>query len=128
VFDMYAAHQKGNALRTIVSAPPSAYSRNGQPATLRGLNGSASLQGRTLTLTVTNADLKNSRETEIAVRGASIKSVKGINLLAADIHAHNTFADPNRVEPKELKLTTVGNPLVHSFPPASVTRLDIELV
>ena len=55
VFDMYAAHQKANAVRTVISSPPSSYTRNGQPATMRGLNGSASLLGRALTLTVTNS-------------------------------------------------------------------------
>jgi alpha-N-arabinofuranosidase len=94
---------------------------------LRGLNGSASLQGKALTLTVTNADLKNAREAEISVRGAAIKAVRGSNLVADDPHAHNTFADPRRVEPKEITVTQVRNPLVYSFPPASVTRLDIEL-
>ena len=81
-----------------------------------------------MTLTVTNADLKNPREAEISVRGATIKTVRGLNLVANDIHAHNTFADPRRVEPKEIAATQIRNPLVYSFPPASVTRLDIELI
>ena len=127
VFDMYAAHQKANALRTIVSSPPVGYTRNGQPATMRGLNGSASIQGRQLILTVTNGDLKNARETEILVRGATINSVKGTSLTSGDVHAHNSFADPRRIEPKEIRLAASRNPLVHTFPPASVTRLDITL-
>src|SRR6185295_19059301 len=76
VFDMYAAHQKANSVRTVISSPASSYTRNGQPATMRGLNGSASLQGKAMTLTVTNADLKNPREAEISVRGATIKAVR----------------------------------------------------
>ena len=71
--------------------------------------------------------MKNAREAEISVRGAAIKAVRGSNLVADDPHAHNTFADPRRVEPKEITVTQVRNPLVYSFPPASVTRLDIEL-
>ncbi len=128
VFDMYSAHQRANAIRTNVSSPPVAYTRNGQPATLRGLMGSASLQDRQLVLTVTNADLKTPRETEIAIRGATIKAIRGTSLTAGDIHAHNSFEDPNRVEPKEVRIAQTGNPLVYTFPPASVTRLDITLV
>jgi alpha-L-arabinofuranosidase len=127
VFDMYSAHQKATSVRTIVSSPPVAYTRNGQPATMRGLNASASLQDRRLTLTVTNADLKNPREAEISVRGATISSVKGTGLAVPDVHAHNTFDDPHRVEPKEIRVTLSGSPLVYIFPPASVTRLDVEL-
>src|SRR6202140_3592186 len=128
VFDMYSAHQGAHALKTIVSSPPSSYARSGQPATLRGLAGSASLRDRQLVLTVTNPDIRAARETEIAVRGATIKDVKGIVLTAGDIHAHNSFDNPRGVEPKEITITRTGNPLVHRFAPASVTRLDLTLV
>lgn len=127
VFDMYSVHQGKSAVRTIFSSPRSSYIRNGQPTTIRGLTGSASLDGRRLVLTVTNPDLKATRETEIAVRGAAIKTVKGTSLTATDIHAHNSFADPNRVEPKDVQVALTGSALVHKFAPASVTRLDIEL-
>ena len=127
VFDLYSAHQKGSAIRTIVSSPPAAYTRNGQPATMRALNGSASLKDRQLTLTVTNADLKNAREAEILVRGATVTSVKGLSITADDVHAHNTFQDPRRVEPKAITIAQRNGPIVFSFRPASVTRLDITL-
>ena len=128
VFDMYSVHQGKTAVKTVFSSARSNYTRNGQPATIRGLNGSASLDGKRLVLTVTNPDLKASRETEIAVRGATIRAARGVSLTASDIHAHNTFADPNRIVPKELQVTLSGNALVHKFAPASVTRLDIDLV
>ena len=127
VFDMYKDHQGKKALRTVVTSPRPSYTRNGQPATLRGLNGSSSLDGKRLVLTVTNADLKTTRETEIVVRGASIKSVKGTALSANDVKAHNSFADPNRIAPGAVAVQMTGDKLVYKFPPASVTRLDIEL-
>jgi Alpha-L-arabinofuranosidase len=128
VFDMYSVHQGKTAVRTLVASPRPAYSRNGQPATLRGLNGSASIDGKRLVLTVTNPDLKVARETEIAIRGAAIKSITGSSLTASDMQAHNSFADPNRIQPKPLQVRTTGSALVQTFAPASVTRLDIELV
>jgi alpha-N-arabinofuranosidase len=127
VFDMYSVHQGKTALRTVVTSPRPKYTKNGQPATLRGLNGSASLDGKRLVLTVTNADLKAAREAQIVVRGATVKSVKGISLTASDVHAHNSFADPNRIQAKEIPTTLTGGDLVHTFAPASVTRLDLEL-
>jgi alpha-N-arabinofuranosidase len=125
---MYSVHQGRNAVRTIFSSPRPAYTRNGQPATIRGLAGSASLDGRQLVLTVTNPDLKAVRETEIAIRGATVKAVKITSLTAPDIHAHNSFADPNHIEPKVAQAAQTGNGMVHRFAPASVTRLDIDLV
>ena len=127
IFEMYAAHQGGTSLRTVLSAPRSSYTRNGQPATISGLSGSASLHDRELILTVTNPDLRQTRETEIAVRGAAIKSVKSYTLAANDIHAHNSFDNPKAIEPKEGQVTTAGGALVYNFAPASVTRLRITL-
>ncbi|HEY8205808.1 MAG TPA: alpha-L-arabinofuranosidase C-terminal domain-containing protein [Pyrinomonadaceae bacterium] len=127
VFDMYSAHQRGKSLRTIVSSPRALYTRNGQAASIRALNGSASLHDRRLTLTVTNGDLKNAREAEIALRGATIKELSGLTLTASDIRAHNSFENARNVEPKAIGMMRAANPLVYVFPPASVTRLDLGL-
>jgi alpha-N-arabinofuranosidase len=73
-------------------------------------------------------DVSQTREAEIALRGATIKEVKVTTLTASDIHAHNSFDNPRQVEPKESQLTPRGgSTLVHSFAPASVTRLQITL-
>ena len=128
VFDMFAVHQGKTSLRTMVTSPRPSYTRNGEAATIRGLNSSASLDGKQLVLTVANPDLKTARETEIAVRGATISSVKGSALTATDMKAHNSFAEPNNLSPKEISVRMTGNSLVYSFPPASVTRLDITLI
>ena len=128
VFDMYSVHQGKTSLRTIVTSPRPTYTRNGETATIRGLNGSASLDGKQLVLTVTNPDLRAARETEIVVRGATISSIKGVGLTATDVKAHNSFTDPNSISPKEISVRMAGNAVVYSFPPASVTRLDIALV
>jgi len=63
-FELYTLHQGGNSLRTIFSAPQAEYDRDGKPATLWGLNGSASLKGKDLHLTVVNPHVSQSRETE----------------------------------------------------------------
>jgi len=133
VFDMYSVHQGKTALRTLVASPRPTYSRNGQPATVRGLNGSASIDGRRLVLTVTNPDLKNTRETEVAIRGAEFRSARATTLTATDVHEHNSFEDPQRVVPRQSEvplitsLRTPSSSFVYKFAPASVTRLDIEL-
>jgi alpha-L-arabinofuranosidase len=127
VFDMYLAHQGAQSLRTMVSAPRLPYTRNEKPATLRGLSASSSLRDKELTLTVTNPDISQTRETEIAVRGANIKAIKVTTLTASDIHAHNSFANPRQIEPKESEITLKSGVLVYRFAPASVTKLQITL-
>jgi len=127
VFEMYASHQGATAVRTAVSTPRPSYTRNGKPATLRGLAGSASLKERVLVLTVTNPDLKQAHETEIAIRGANVKSVRATTLTAPDVHAHNSFENPSVIEPKAATVRQTAAGIVHTFAPASVTRLDIDL-
>jgi alpha-L-arabinofuranosidase len=127
VFDMYAAHQGGQSLRTNVSSSPLKYTRNGAQATMRGLNGSASLHDRRMVLTVTNPDPKASVETEVTIYGANVKEVSVTTLTAKDIHAHNNFDNPRAVEPQTSQAAAKGRALVYSFAPASVTRLQITL-
>jgi alpha-N-arabinofuranosidase len=127
VFAMYAGHQGAQSVRTVFASPSVTYSRNSQPATLPGLAGSASVNGKTLTLTATNPSLDQVRQTEIVVRSGTVRSVRAVTLVASDVHAHNSFESPNEVQPKSQDLSVQGGMLVHDFPPASVTKLEITL-
>jgi alpha-N-arabinofuranosidase len=127
VFAMYAAHQGAQSLRTTFASPAVSYSRNSQPATLPGLAGSASVKGKQLTLTVTNPSLDRTRETEITIRGGTVKSGNAVFLAESDAHAHNSFEAPNAVQPKTQTVSAQGATLMHRFPPASVTKLEITL-
>ena len=127
VFEMYAAHQGAQAVRTVVSASSLTYSRNGKPTMLYGLNGSASVNGKQVTLTVTNPHLSEPRETEISLRGASVKAIKAVTLSSSDAHNCNTFENPRGVEPKEANVPVRGAIIAHRFPPASVTKLELTL-
>jgi alpha-L-arabinofuranosidase len=121
VFEMYAAHQGGTAVRTQIS---SSRLKDEAAKGLPALAGSCSLQGNRAVLTVTNADHQNALEVEIGVRGARITDVRATVLKSADIRAHNTFEDPKAVEPVTVPVTSTGAQLVYPFAPASVTRLE----
>lgn len=127
VFDLYAEHQGGQSLRTIFSAPRINYERDGRPASFWGLRGSASLRGKDLVLTVVNPSVQEPRETEIGVRGASIKSGTATTLTHSDIHAHNSFYHPETVRPQNQPLDGKERTLKYSFRPASVTKLVLAL-
>lgn len=58
VFQMYAAHQGGPAVRAELASPSIRYDRDGKPASFWGLKGSASLRDKTLPLTVVNPDVR----------------------------------------------------------------------
>ncbi len=153
VFEMYAAHQGGQSLRTMFSAPAVSYKRtppNILPAALAqmspqqraliaaqasstegslwGLQGSASLNGKKLTLTVVNPHATEVTEAEIVVRGASIQSGQATTLTSTDLHVHNTFDNPHALEPTIAGIRPQNDSLVYRFPAASVTRLQLDLV
>jgi alpha-N-arabinofuranosidase len=118
VFDMYAKHQGAMVVRTEMSA--------GRVADVAGLSGSCSIQGNRAFLTVVNPDVQNARETQIEFFGAKIADVRARVLSATDIHARNTFEQPDAVKPVDDRVTP-ATPLVYSFRPASVTSLEIQL-
>jgi alpha-N-arabinofuranosidase len=127
VFDMYAAHQDGQSLRAFFSGPSVTYMRNQKQSTLATLSGSASLKGKVLTITATNASFDQPRQTEIMVRGGGIATVDGVALSATDVHAHNTWSQPQTVQPKKLSTTSKGSTVMLQMPPASVVKLSITL-
>jgi alpha-N-arabinofuranosidase len=128
VFELYGAHVGGQAVRSICSAPRVSYDRVNGKGSFWGLGGSASLKNRTLTLTVVNPDVTAARDTEIEIRGGSATAVRATTIAATDIHTHNTFENPDAVRPKEEQPPAArGSALAYRFPPASVTRLTIEL-
>ncbi len=127
VFELYAPHQGGDSLRTIFSAPQAEYDRDGKPATFWSLNGSASLKGKDLHLTVVNPHVSQSREAEIIIRGASAASASASVITHSDLHARNTFDHRDVVIPQSASVSIRDAAIHHVFPPASVTALSIRL-
>jgi alpha-N-arabinofuranosidase len=127
VFAMYASHQGGQALRTIFSTPDIGYERDGKMASFWGLKGSASLREKELTLTVVNPHVSEPRETQITMRGAAAKSAAAVVLANRDLHAHNTFSEREVVVPQPQSAEVRQGGIIFSFPPASVTKLTVQL-
>lgn len=73
----------------------------------------------------------NCEEVELVLNGksgATIKSGQVRTLTSSEIHAHNSFANPRGVEPRDAEVSINGQALVYRFSPASVTRLQLTLV
>ncbi|MEP6849571.1 MAG: alpha-L-arabinofuranosidase C-terminal domain-containing protein, partial [Acidobacteriota bacterium] len=133
VFEMYMPHAGATSVRTEFISPQVAFTRLDAAkkevgANIWGLSGSASINGKTVTLTAVNPDAKNSRETEIHIGGAKIAAAAARVLTSTDIRARNTFEDPHGLEPRNETVTIgAGGKLVYKFAPASVTRLTLTL-
>jgi alpha-N-arabinofuranosidase len=126
VFRMYAAHPGGKSLRTVFNAPEFS-GAEAKAGSLPRLAGSASLHDKRIVLTVVNSSADQPFETRISVRGATVKNASGQVLAASDIHAHNTFDEPNAVAPRACEPAVRNAQVSLLFPPASVTCLQLEL-
>ena len=133
VFEMYMPHAGATAVRTDFIAPQVSFSRFDAakkeiPVKFWGLNGSASIKGKTVTLTAVNPDIRATRETEINIGGARIVSAEARVLSSTDIRARNSFDNPNGLVPRNESVTVAaGGRLVYKFAPASVTRLTLTI-
>jgi alpha-N-arabinofuranosidase len=140
VFQMYLPHRGAQAVRAEFSAlanapiPVGGNSYTGSLEAVKllaGLSGSASISPddpKLLTLTVVNPHIDRPVTTEIAVSGASIASLTGTVLAEPDVHAHNDFDHPNAVHPYPAATATpTAGRAIHTFPPASVTTLQLRL-
>ena len=133
VFEMYMPHANATAVRTEFIAPKVAFTRldaakKEVAASIWGLSGSASINGKTVTLTAVNPDAKNARETEINLTGAKIVSATARVLSDSDIHARNSFENPNALVPRNENVNLgAGGKLVYKFAAASVTRLTLTI-
>ncbi len=77
---------------------------------------------------VTGSGLHEPRTAEVSLRGASTRSCNVTVLASADIHAHDDFENPHAVEPERKPASVTGSSFAWTFKPASLTKLEIELV
>ena len=135
VFDLYRPHKGAHAVRLISTSEVisdggasaahcrSCY-RDNQPYGLRGIQGSASVKDGMLCVTAVNSHPTQDVELAVDITQGRLDSVEVVTLSADDIHAHNTFGNPNAVTlsaPTTVQ-AKAGELRVH-MPAASVIRI-----
>lgn len=123
VFEMYAAHQDATLVPIDVQSEQYAHAGYDVPA----LSASASVDAAgKLHLTLSNANPHKDIATQLFVRGMKAYSVTGRVLHGATMNAHNTFEQPNVVQPQSFdgaRLTADG--LALTLPKMSVVALEV---
>jgi alpha-N-arabinofuranosidase len=123
VFEMYAVHQDATLVPIDVQSEPYAYAGYDVPA----LSASASVDAAgKLHLTISNANPHKDLATQLFVRGLNASSVTGRILQGATMNAHNTFDQPDVVQPQPFdgaRLTADG--LALTLPKMSVVALEV---
>ena len=92
VFKMYKAHHGADAIETFCDAPAH--------GDLPGVSVSASVKDGYLTVTCANLSADRDEEIDLCPAGAVLGAEAEITVLASDdIHAYNTFEEPEAVKP-----------------------------
>jgi alpha-N-arabinofuranosidase len=128
VFDLYQHHQGAKSLRVEIGTDLISFAAEGEKCQLPALSASASMNGDTLTLSVTNADTRRPVQALLEIPGRPLHNVEveQTQLTAEDIHAHNTFDAPREVTPTD-EFVRIGQDWRHDFPPASVSVFRVKL-
>ena len=85
------------------------------------------MQGKLLLVTSANTDSALPPDAVIVLRGAVAQSATVSTLAHPDIHAHNSFAAPDTLQVRTAAIEAHGSAFRYRFPPASVTKLTVEL-
>lgn len=120
VFDLYKGHQDSDLIYSHIQNEEA---EKGVPA----LSQSASVnRDGDIFLTVSNASLTESYKLDTASAFAGIKSASG-RILTDEVHALNSFDEPDRVAIKPLTVTAADGKAEFILPPCSVAALTIKL-
>ena len=129
VYEMYKDHQGAVAVRALFEAEQIEFGSGADVHRVFGLAGSASMQGRVLTISVVNPSVDKPAEAPIRILGAGKFRLLSARVLTADdIHAHNRFDEQPPVQPRLEKLQGQGAEFTYAFAPASVTVLQMRAV
>jgi alpha-N-arabinofuranosidase len=127
VYAMYAPHQGGTAVRTLVQSPTIDFKRGEKPDSLPMLAGSASLKDKTLFLTITNSHADRPVEVQVELLAGAKATGVSARVLSGEIHVHNTFDAPEQIQPQQLALAASGASFVLNLPPAAVAAVSVQL-
>lgn len=123
VFEMYKHHQGAKFLKTDLVCGD--YAFEGKTLPLLNLSASKKDDG-SVTITICNLDPENPEQLECTVEGADVKSVTGRVLTSDKMNTHNTFDNPQEIEPQVLDgIDVSGSKISVKLPAKSVTVLQI---
>jgi len=78
-----------------------------------------------VTLTLVNPDLQTPKVTQLTLPGTNIKDASAEVLFSTDMHAHNSFDQPDAVRPQKLDVSASSDLVTVMLPAASVACLKI---
>ena len=127
VYEMYAPHQSGKSLRTIIQTDTVTFRKGDRDDALPIVAGSASLKDKALFVTLTNSHAEHQTPVTVELVGGARATGGTAQVLSGEIHAHNAFGQPEQVAPRPFAVDASGVSFVVDLPPASVLAARIQL-
>ena len=128
VFEMYRPHMGAQQAQLRIHCEDlKVPSRSGPSATMPALSGSASIQGKALTVTLTNPSLDAPLTAKLRLTAGDIVEGRGTILTHANRSASNTFDHPTEVQPAPFAVSIHGNGSAITLPPRSIVALELRL-
>jgi alpha-N-arabinofuranosidase len=123
VFALFAPHHDATLLPSTLEEGVYAFDGDSVPA----VSASASRDSaRTIHLTLANLDPQAPRSVTADIRGTVVSAVSGRILTAPAMNAHNTFDDPDAVEPAPFRgARLVGGKVVIELPAKAIVALTL---
>ena len=118
VFCMYREHQNARKLAAWMQDVP-------EVQDMASVTASASIKDGQVLITLCNIDLENPVPMEICLRGGVFTKAEAQVLTAEVMDEHNTFEEPDRIQPRALTADLVGDIVKLTLPPKSVTALHL---
>jgi alpha-N-arabinofuranosidase len=127
VYEMYAPHQGGTAVRMRVETDEVDFKRGEKTLTLPVVAGSASVKDGRLFVTLTNSHAEKSEPVVLYLLNERKAGIVRGQVLAGEVHTHNTFDKPETTLPVVLPVAVTGSQVKLELPPAAVVSIEVAL-
>ncbi len=127
VYAMYTGHQGAKSLRALVDSPMAGCATKAEPGDIELVSASASIKGERLLVTLANLSATEAVDVKLSsVSLGEFNKATATMLGTGDIHAYNSFENPESVKPACTKATTDGDNWVVTMPAGSVCSVILE--
>jgi alpha-N-arabinofuranosidase len=127
IYEMFRQHRDGDLVVCKVRNSPTLSSPDAEDRDAISASTTLSADGKALFLSILNLDLAQTYTIDVNVTNAAEWKVQQVRRLATgDIRSHNTFEDPDKVRPEEVRLEGSDDLSAVRFLPQSVTTIRME--
>ena len=127
VFAMYQGHKNGRVAEMRIRSEELRVPGIEGEATVAGLAGSASVKGKTMTVTLTNPSVDAAITVRARLKGGQVTEGRGIVLTHEVMTAANSFAHPEMVKPAQVAVRVEREGVLVEIPRHAVVAMELKL-